>query len=253
MNDLADKIVLVTGASRGIGAVTAAAFAGRGALVFANYPESDAATHRLAIKAWREEADIESDRVVPIVADVADVQQVKVMFEAVRDRAGALDVLVNNAGINRDRTVMKLTDEEWHQVMVVNLFGTFHCCRAAIRLLREGGRIINIASVLAHTGGFGTANYAASKAGVIGLSKTLALELAKRRITVNAVCPGYIDTDMTRSIPPDVLANLLARVPLGRLGTPEEVAACILFLASAKAGYITGHCLHVNGGLYMGG
>ena len=253
MNDLTDKIVLVTGASRGIGAVTSAAFAERGALVFANYPESDADTHRLAIETWREEAGIESDRVVPIVTDVADMQQGQVMFEAIRDRGGALDVLVNNAGINSDRTVKKLTDEEWQRVMAVNLFGTFHCCRAATRLLREGGRVINIASVVAHTGAFGTANYAASKAGVIGLSKTLALELAKRRITVNIVCPGYIDTNMTRSIPPDVLAKILARVPLGRRGTPEEVAACILFLASAEAGYITGHCLHVNGGLYMGG
>lgn len=236
-----DKVVVVTGASRGIGAEIAMTFASRGAKVFANHPTEDAAQHRAAIEQWRTTA-------VPIEADVSDPKQVARMFEQI----GPLNVLVNNAGINQDRTVAKMSDEQWDRVLKVNLDGTFFCCRSAIPLLRDGGRIVNISSVVAHTGNFGVANYAASKAGVLALTKTLALELASRGITVNAVCPGYIDTAMTRAMPEAVLKRLLERIPLGRKGTAGEVADCVVFLASESAGYITGQCLGINGGFHMG-
>ena len=248
MYDFTGRIVLVTGASRGIGAAIATAFASRGAAVFANYPAADAEQHRAAIEEWRKRAGFDEQRVIALEADISDSKQAARMFE----RIGPLDILVNNAGINQDRTVAKMTDEQWHRVIEVNLDGTFFCCRGAIPLLRDGGRIVNISSLVAHTGSFGVANYAASKAGVLALTKTLARELASRGITVNAVCPGYIDTSMTRAMPEDVLKRLLEQIPLGRKGTAEDVAGCVVFLASDAAAYITGQNLDVNGGFYMG-
>lgn len=254
MNDFTDRIVVVTGASRGIGAATAAEFARRGAIVFATHPDEDSDHHRQSIEQWRHEAPgVDEDHVVPLAADVADPARVAEMFRSVRQRSGTLDVLVNNAGINRDRTLAKMTDQEWREVMRVNVDGTFYCCRCANGHLKDGGRIINISSLVASTGAFGTGNYAASKAAVLGLTRTLALELAPKHITVNAVCPGYIDTDMTRSMPQNVLQRFAERVPLKRMGSPQDVAGCILFLASDSASYITGQTIHVNGGIHMGG
>ena len=252
MSDFTDKVVVVTGASRGIGEATARAFVARGADVVANYPQIDGDQHRQAIEAWRDEASMDPERVVPVPANVQDVKQVEAMYETIRDRFGHIDILVNNAGINRDHTVIKMTDDDWHQVLAVNLDGTFFSSRCAIPLLRDGGRIINLSSMVAHTGNYGVANYAASKAGVLGLTKTLALELASRKITVNAVCPGFIETPMTQGMPPEVLKRYLERIPLGRRGTVDDVVACVLFLASDQAGYVTGQSLGVNGGLYMG-
>lgn len=253
MHEFADKVVVVTGASRGIGAATASAFALRGASVVANFPRHEADVHRRAVEQWRDEAGIDPDRVVPVAANVDEAEQVQAMYASIREKFGGIDILVNNAGINRDHTVVKLTDDEWRQVLAVNLDGTFFNCRSAIPLLRDGGRIINISSVVAHTGNVGVANYAASKAGVLGLTKTLSLELAARNITVNAVCPGFVKTEMIRSIPDDVLERLKAQIPLGRIAEVEDIVACILFLASDPAGYVTGQSLGVNGGFYLGG
>ena len=247
-----DKVVVVTGASRGIGAAIATAFAKGGAIVFANYPGADAEQHRLHIEQWREEAGLDEGRVIPVQGDVADSDQVAQMFETVRSQFGELDILVNNAGIKRDHTVRKMTDDEWRQVMQVNLDGAFFCCRSAIPLLRECGRIVCISSVVAHTGNFGVANYAASKAGLLGLTRTLALELAARNITVNAVCPGFIDTAMVGDMPADVVEKMVAQIPLKRLGSVQDIASTVLFLASMAAGYITGQAIGINGGLYRG-
>ena len=253
MSAKSGRVVVVTGASRGIGAVTAAAFARCGDTVFANYPDQDGDSHQKAVETWRDRDGIEEQRVIPIAADVSQVERVSSMFDTVKERLGRLDVLVNNAGINRDHTVVKMTDQEWHGVLRVNLDGVFYCSRAAIPLLRDGGKIVNISSMVALTGIFGTANYAASKAGVLGLTKTLALELAARDITVNAICPGFIDTEMARTIPQEFREKYLRQIPLKRVGTPQDIAACVLFLASREADYITGQSVSVNGGVYMGG
>lgn len=243
---------MVTGASRGIGAATAAAFALQGAAVYANFPDADTEHHRDAVDQWRRGAGIDRDRVFPIAADVSDSTRVDAMYAAIAERFDGIDVLVNNAGINRDRTVAKMTNAEWRQVLAVNLDGMFYNCRAALPLLRDNGRIINVSSMVAYTGNFGVANYAASKAGVLGLTRTLALELAARNITVNAVCPGLIDTPMSAGIPEHALNKMMESIPLKRKGAVPEVTACILFLASGHAGYITGQDIGVNGGLYMG-
>ena len=252
VGEFSDRVVVVTGASQGIGAATALAFAKAGATVVAGRPTHDAESHRQAVANWREEAGLPPERVAPVTADVSQTDDVTEFYDTVQKHFGHVDVLVNNAGINRDHTLAKMTDEEWRAVIAVNLDGTFFNCRGVLPLITDGGRIINISSMVAQTGNFGVANYAASKAGILGLTKSLALELAPRRITVNAVCPGFIDTDMTRSIPDEVLQKYLERIPLGRPGTPEDVAATVLFLASPGAGYLTGQSLGVNGGLYTG-
>lgn len=252
MTELPGRIVVVTGASQGIGAAIALAFAREGATVVAGCPTHEADVHRDAVKAWRESAGLPAESVAPLAADVSCVEEVDEFYDTVQRHWGHVDVLVNNAGINRDHTLAKMTDEEWRAVLAVNLDGTFFNCRAVLSLLGDDGRIINISSMVAQTGNFGVANYAASKAGILGLTKSLAREVAPRGITVNAICPGFIDTEMTRGMPPDVLASYLETIPAGRAGTPEDIAATALFLASEDAAYITGQALGVNGGLYMG-
>ncbi len=248
MTDDIQRTIVVTGGSRGIGRAVCEAFAGAGAFVVFNYRSAGA------------EADITCDRVAArggtargIQADLADESEVAGFFKQIVDETGRIDVLVNNAGITRDGLVVRMSDAQWHEVLDVNLTGTFYCIKyAAKTMMRQRyGRIVNLSSVVGVAGNPGQANYVASKAGIIGLTKSVAQELASRGITVNAVAPGYIDTDMTSALPEKAKQALLDAIPMGSIGSPEDVAAAVVFLASDPAKYITGQVIHVNGGLYM--
>ncbi len=246
-HDFTGKVVLVTGSSRGIGAGIISTFDRRGARCVVNYV--DDATGRNHAEAERVAASLHEPLVLQ--CDVGNAEQVAAMMARIRHELGGLDVLVNNAGILRDRTLAKMTDDEWISVLRVNLTGAFNCIHHATGLLRDGGRIVNIASVSGQIGLFGQANYAASKAGVMALTKVTARELARRKITVNAVAPGFVKTDIHRSMPEEVKQQFLSLVPMGRFGEVEEIVGPVLFLCSAAARYITGQVLHVNGGFWM--
>ncbi|MBI2891326.1 MAG: 3-oxoacyl-[acyl-carrier-protein] reductase [Nitrospirae bacterium] len=246
--ELEGRVALVTGASRGIGRETALALGLRGARVAITYREKrDAAENVLQ--------DLKS-RAVEAMAlqfDVADTAGAKSACERIEEAWSALDILVNNAGVTRDNLFIRMSDEEWDDVIRTNLRGAFALSRAVARgmMKRRRGRIINIASVSGLLGNVGQANYAASKMGLIGLTRSLARELAGRGITVNAVAPGFIETDMTARLPERARTELLQQIPLGRFGRAEEVAETVCFLASEKAAYITGQVVSVNGGLHM--
>jgi 3-oxoacyl-[acyl-carrier protein] reductase len=245
---LAGKAAIVTGASRGIGRATAVALAREGAAVVINFAGNEKAA--LETLALIEEA---GGRAVIHQADVSDWEACESLVRAALDNFGKVDILINNAGVTRDNIVARMKQEEWQAVLDTNLTGAFNLVRAAMRPLlkqKSGGRIINISSVVGLAGGVGQANYAAAKAGLIGLTKSLARELAGRQITVNAVAPGLIDTEMTAALPEELKKTMLARVPLGRAGTPEDVAELVVFLA-AGSGYITGQVIAVDGGLVM--
>jgi len=243
--DLGGKVALVTGAGRGLGRATASCLGAAGADVVVNYlPDVGGGNAELAREVVRELGG----RAVALPADVSDSQQVDAMMAEIRERFGRLDVVVNNAAVVRDRTVRKMTDEEWRTVIDTDLTGVFNVCRAASAIMADGGRIVNLASISGVVGLFGQANYAAAKAGVMALTKVLARELASRRINVNAVAPGVVLTEMGKTIPEEVRARMLAEIPLKRFGEPEEIAQAILFLASDLASYITGQTIHVNGG-----
>ncbi|AMV41009.1 3-oxoacyl-ACP reductase FabG [Planctomyces sp. SH-PL62] len=243
--DLGGKVALVTGAGQGLGRATATRLHAAGAAVVVNYPPDPAGRNAATAQEF---AVGLGDHAAALPADVRDVAQVDAMMSAIRERFGRLDVVVNNAAVIRDRTVKKMTDEDWRTVVDTDLTGVFQVCRAAAAILSDGGRIVNIASISGVVGFFGQANYAAAKAGVIALTKVLSKELASRRITVNAVAPGVVLTDMGKTIPEEVRARMLAEIPLNRFGEPEEIADAILFLASDLASYLTGQTLHVNGG-----
>lgn len=243
---LTDKVAVVTGGSRGIGRAIALDLAKEGAKVVLFYAGNHGAAEETvsAIKALGTEA-------ASFQVDVSDSKQVEDAFKQVIKQYGRVDILVNNAGITRDNLLMRIKEEDWDQVVDTNLKGVFLCSKAVIRpmMKQRSGRIINISSVVGVSGNAGQANYVAAKAGVIGLTKTMAKEFASRNITVNAIAPGFIQTDMTSVLDEKVKEATLASIPLGRLGAAEEVASAVSFLASDKASYITGQTIHVDGGL----
>jgi 3-oxoacyl-[acyl-carrier protein] reductase len=244
---LKDKVAIVTGASQGIGRDTALALAQAGAKVaVAARNEEKLATLVIEIEAAGGVA-------LAVKMDVADADQVKAGFKQVIEKFGRLDILVNNAAITRDGLSMRMKQDDWEAVLKTNLTGAHLCIQQALSSMMRAraGRIINISSVVAQSGNAGQANYVAAKAGLIGLTKAVAIEIASRNITVNAVAPGFIETPMTDVLPDKVKEELKTRIPLGRMGSAREVAAAIVFLASDEAGYITGHVLNVNGGMHL--
>jgi 3-oxoacyl-[acyl-carrier protein] reductase len=251
MSDLLDftgKIVLVTGSSRGIGAEMIKAFGRHGAQCVVNYvadPKGENKADAMKVAA-------ELGQPLVIECDVTQPQQVEAMMQQIQEQRGRLDVLVNNSGIISDRTIKKLSLDDFESVIRVNLIGTFVVTQKAAAILRGGGRIINLSSVSGQMGLFGQANYSSSKAGIIALTKVSAREFARQNITVNAIAPGFIDVGMSKGMPEEVAQNFIKQIPLGRLGEAREIVDAALFLASPMASYITGHVLNVNGGFYMG-
>ncbi|QQK80562.1 3-oxoacyl-[acyl-carrier-protein] reductase [Salicibibacter cibi] len=245
---LKGKKALVTGASRGIGRAIALNLAENGADVAINYAGNEAKAAETAKECVSYGVDA-----FPVQANVTREEDVKTLFKTVTDRFGAIDVLVNNAGITKDNLVMRMKEDDWDEVLDTNLKGVFLCAKAAVRpmMKQRSGSIINIGSVTGSLGNAGQANYTAAKAGVVGLTKTLARELSSRHIRVNAVAPGFIETEMTDELEGEQREGLLAQIPLGELGRPEDVAETVSFLAGEKSRYMTGQTLHVDGGMYM--
>jgi 3-oxoacyl-[acyl-carrier protein] reductase len=247
MFSLKERVALVTGASQGIGRAIALALSCAGARVVL------AARNTEKLQSLAEEIDAMHGSALAIQMDVGDAPQVKAGFRQALERFGRLDILVNNAAITRDGLALRMKAEDWDTVLRTNLTGAYYCIQQALAPMvrQRSGRIINVTSVVAESGNAGQANYVAAKAGLIGLTRAIAVEVASRNITVNAVAPGFIVSPMTDPLPENVRQELLARIPLGRMGQDAEVAAAIVFLASDEAAYITGHVLDVNGGLRM--
>jgi 3-oxoacyl-[acyl-carrier protein] reductase len=246
--DFTGKVALVTGSSRGIGAEMIKAFDTRGAQCVVNY---------VADAQGQNKADAlgvakELNEPLLIECDVTQPQQVEAMMKQIQDQRGGLDILVNNSGVIRDRTIKKMSLDEFESVIRVNLIGTFTVTQKAAPVLRNGGRVINMSSVSGQMGLFGQANYSSSKAGIIALTKVSAREFARQNITVNAIAPGFIDVGMSKGMPEEVTQNFIKQIPLGRLGEAHEIVDAALFLGSSMASYITGHVLNVNGGFYLG-
>ncbi|MCG3116837.1 MAG: 3-oxoacyl-[Candidatus Manganitrophus sp. SA1] len=247
--DLQGNVALVTGGAQGIGKSIVGLLADCGASVVVSDVNRETAEKTVA------ELTAQGKKAMAVQANVARGEEVKAMVDSVVSQWGKIDILVNNAGITRDTLLLRMKDEDWDAVLSVNLKGTYHCMKAVLSSMskQRRGRIINISSIVGVIGNAGQANYAASKAAVIGLTKTVAREYAGRGITVNAVAPGFIDTAMTAVLSAEVKENLMKQIPLARLGSPSDIANAVVFLASDRAGYMTGQVLHVNGGMYMGG
>src|SRR5580704_3563098 len=245
---LLGRVAVVTGSSRGIGASIATELARAGAHVIVNYVRgADAAAG--VVKAIEEEGFAASAE----PGDVSRESDVRAMFERIGERLGRLDVLVNNAGILRDRTFKKMQMSDWDEVIATNLTSVMLCCHVAVPMLISNGwgRIVNISSFVGQMGNFGQANYSAAKAGIIGFTKTLAIELARNQITVNAVCPGFVETEMWKSVPENIQEKILERIPMHRVAKPQEIARGVRYLV-VEADYMTGQSLNINGGIYMG-
>jgi 3-oxoacyl-[acyl-carrier protein] reductase len=246
--DFAGKVVLVTGSSRGIGAEMIKAFGERGAQCVVNFV-ADAEGQNKA-----DAMNVANELKEPLVieCDVTQPAEVEAMMKQIQDRHGGLDILVNNSGIISDRTIKKMSMDEFESVIRVNLIGTFTVTQKGAAILRNGGRIINMSSVSGQMGLFGQANYSSSKAGIMALTKVSAREFARQNITVNAIAPGFIDVGMSKGVPEETMQSFIKQIPLGRLGDVNEIVSAALFLASPMASYITGQVLNVNGGFYMG-
>lgn len=244
---ITNKVALVTGASRGIGAAIAEQLGAAGAVVIGTATSESGAEK---ISARLQELGI---RGAGRVLNVTDAESVAALLKSVQEEFGAPEILVNNAGITKDNLLMRMSDDEWFDVINTNLSAVFRLSKAVLRGMMKArwGRIINISSVVGAMGNAGQTNYAATKAGVAGFARSLAAEVGSRSITVNTVAPGFIDTDMTKILPEEQKQLLLSKIPLGRLGKPEEIAAVVAFLASDSGGYISGETIHVNGGMYM--
>ena len=243
------RVALITGASGALGHAIAHGLAEEGFDLALHYRSGEDEARELA----RELSEQRHVRAMPVQADVAKQDEVERMVEAIEHELGPIDVVVNNAGLVRDRTLQKMSEEDWDVVLDTNLRGTFHVCKSVVPRMRarRQGRIINISSIVGAMGNYGQVNYAASKAGLIGLTKSLAKEVARDQVTVNAICPGFMDSPMVRGVPEPVQEKLVAQIPLGRFGEPSAVGDAVAYLAGRGGAWVTGQVLHVNGGMYM--
>jgi len=247
MQDLKGKTAIVTGGSRGIGRHIALQLAKRGADVAINYRSRQSDADEVL-----KEIEATGVRAIAIQADLSKMPAARSLIQQVQDQWGRIDILVNNAGITKDKSMKKLTDDDWNDVLDTNLGSVYATCSEVLKIMMDQkfGRIVNITSFVGQAGNFGQANYAASKGGIIAFTKTLALEMAKYNITVNAIAPGFTETEMLAQVPENIRQQIIARVPMGRFGQPEEIARAVVFLA-AEGDYITGQQINVNGGVYM--
>ncbi len=246
--DLKDKVAIVTGGSRGIGRAVVIALAEAGADILLNYSRSDKQADEV-----KKQVEKKGRKCVTVRADVGRFEQAQNLGKAVMNHFGRVDILINNAGVNRDRTLRRMTHEQWNEVIQTNLSSVFNCTKAVVEpmVAQNSGVIISISSIIGEMGNVGQANYAATKAGIIGFTKTMARELARNNIRVNAIAPGFVETDMLGTVPEDIRNQIKSQIALNRFGTPEEVALAVVYLCSPAASWITGITLRMNGGHYI--